>query len=58
MTHEGRMTRGEANYKVGLLDNEDTKYYIKEKKINPVPPKEELKVSEEKPKKKKYKRSE
>ena len=48
MTHEGRMLRGEANYKLGLLNNADTKYYLENKpvaakpKAKPKPKKEEV----------------
>ena len=50
MTHDGRMARGEANFKANkLLNNEDTKYYLAnkpaEKKEEPKP-KEKLKVKE------------
>lgn len=45
MTHEGRMKRGEKNYAIGLLDNEDTRYFL-EHKEEPKP-----EVKEEKPKK-------
>lgn len=34
MTHEGRMTRGEENFKNGLLENEDTKYFLKNKEVS------------------------
>jgi hypothetical protein len=46
MTHEGRLTRGEENVKKGiLLDNEDTKYFLKYQEKNK-PKKETKKVKE------------
>ena len=55
MTHEGRMSRGEKNFKQNiLLENEDTKYFIQHSKKKDlesfVEPEKEVK--EEKPKKK------
>ena len=49
MTHEGRMKRGEANLKAGLLDNEDTKYFQanSEKKEEEKPKKKVKKESKE-----------
>lgn len=39
MTHEGRLTRGEENFKAGLLDNEDTKYFLENKPAEETPKK-------------------
>lgn len=41
MTHDGRMTRGKANYEAGLLDNEDTKYFMENSNLDPKPVQEE-----------------
>lgn len=46
MTHEGRMQRGKANFEANInLDNEDTKYYLENKKENPKPSKSLKKAS-------------
>ena len=51
MTHEGRMQRGEENLKTGkkrLLNNEDTKYFLANKKEDkPKPNKPKPKKKEE-----------
>jgi len=39
MTHKGRMLRGEANFKAGLLDNADTQYYLDNKPKKEAKPK-------------------
>lgn len=54
MTHEGRMARGMINEKLGLLDNEDTKYYL-EHREGTEQKEEEAEVEEEKKTKKKRK---
>ena len=52
MTHDGRMTRGEANFKSGkkaLLNNADTLYYLdnKPKEVVEAKPKKKVKEVEE-----------
>jgi len=53
MTHEGRMARGEENFKKGFLNNADTTYFL-----NCKPQEEPKKEVEEKPKESKPKSKE
>lgn len=40
MTHEGRLKRGKENFNKGLLNNEDTKYFLENSKTPSVKPDE------------------
>lgn len=48
MTHDGRMKRGKLNFEKGLLDNEDTKYFLENRPVEK--PKKEVKKSGRSPK--------
>jgi len=54
MTHEGRMKRGEENFKKGILtNNADTIYFLKHKGNVPKEEEKAVEEAEEKPKPKK-----
>jgi len=57
MTHEGRLYRGKINYENGILDNEDTKYYVESLKNKKLQIEEKPIKKEEKPKEKPKKES-
>ena len=57
MTHEGRLLRGEKNFKQNiLLDNADTKYYLEHSKGKNLEEFEEKKEEKKKVKKTKSKK--